>query len=182
MQKISTWLGFRKLDTKAICTLGLFIALTVVFTLYFTLRIDTKIEISFNFIPTFIIGALFGPLYAGITYLLADIISVIAVPLGPPIPGLSITAFISGFIYGIFFHRNYKMSKSYVVRMVVCVLLQFVLSVLVNSFVLYHAYGSNNLTFWIAYRFPASFIKIFLQAAVIMFAPHYLKIFSKFTK
>lgn len=182
MQKFLNFLGIRKFTVKDICVLGLFIALTVVFTLHFTIRIGREIEISLNFIPIFIIGALFGPLFGGIVALMADIISAIAYPVGPIIPALCVTAFLSGAVYGLFFYDKFKMSKSFVLRMVLCVLTQFLISIILNSLILFLTYGTKDLNFWIAYRAPVSTIKIFLQAAVIMLSPTYLAIFSKASK
>ncbi len=178
MQNFLSALGIRKFSTKDICVLGLFIALSCVFTLQFTLRIGKEIEISLNFIPIFIIAALYGPFFAGITALLSDIVSAIIFPLGPIIPWLCVTAFVSGVIYGMFY-RDYKLNKTYVIKLIICVILQFLLSIFINSFILYNAYGSKSFTFWVAFRFPASFIKIFLQSAVIILAPKSLTIFSK---
>ncbi len=182
MQKFLNWLGFKKLDSKAIALLGIFVALTLVFTMYSTVRIGNQIEVSLKFIPVFVMGALFGPVFAGITSLLGDILSVILFPVGPPIIGMFATEFLSGFFYGVFFYRNRAMSVSYVIRMLLCVAVQFVLSIILNSFFLVDAGYFSSMAAAVAYRFPASFAKIFLQAAVIIFAPCYLKIFSKFAK
>lgn len=182
MQKFLNWLGFRKLDAKAVSLLGLFVALTVVFTMGFTVRVGNQLEISLKFIPVFVMGALFGPLFAGLTSLLGDIVSVIVYPVGPPIIGMFLTEFLSGFCYGAFFYRKYTRSASFYVRILLCVLIQFVLSLGLNSYFLVDAGYFSSMESALAFRFLASFIKMPLQAAVIFFAPYYLKIFSRFAK
>ncbi len=172
----------KKFTTKEICTVAVFVALTVVLSMVSNLRIGNYIEISFKFIPVFIIGALFGPILSGLTSLLGDVVTVMLFTGGAPLIGLFVTEFISGFIYGALFYNKYEKSASYVVRMVVCVLLQFALSLFVNSYILFHAGYFSSFSVAIGIRFWASFSKIFMQVAVIILAPYYLKVFSRFTK
>ncbi len=180
MQKFLNWLGAKKLDAKAVSVLGLFVALTVVFTLWFTVRVGNQLEISLKFIPVFVMGALFGPLFAGLTSLLGDIISVIVYPVGPPIIGMFVTEFLSGFFYGAFFYQKYERKVSFYIRVVFCVIIQFVLSLGLNSYFLVEAGYFSSMASAVTIRFFASFVKMLVQAAVIIFAPYYLKIFSKF--
>lgn len=182
MQKFFNWLGVRKLDAKAVSLLGLFVALTVVFTMGFTVRVGNQLEISLKFIPVFVMGALFGPLFAGLTSLLGDIISVIVYPVGAPIIGMFATEFLSGFFYGAFFYKNYKPSISFYVRMLLCVVIQFILSLGLNSYFLVEAGYFSSMTVAVTIRFFASFSKMIVQAAVICFAPYYLRLFSRFVR
>ncbi|MBQ3110191.1 MAG: folate family ECF transporter S component [Clostridia bacterium] len=182
MQKIKNWLGFRKLDTKAVALLGIFVALTMVFTMYSTVRVGNSIEVSLKFIPVFVMGALFGPFFAGITCFLGDALSVILFPVGPPIIGMFLTEFLSGFFFGAFFYRKYEMNVSYIIRMVVCVVIQFVLSIILNSYFLVDAGYFSSMEAAISIRMVASLAKAPIQAVVIIFAPFYLKAFSKLVK
>ncbi|MBQ8003235.1 MAG: folate family ECF transporter S component [Clostridia bacterium] len=169
----------RFFSTKRICLIAVFIALTVVLSMVSNLRIGNYIEISFKFIPVFVMGALFGPVLSGLTSLLGDVVTVMMFTGGAPLIGLFVTEFVSGFIYGVLFYNNYEKSVSYIVRMVICVLLQFALSLFVNSYILYSAGYFSTFAVAIGIRFWASFSKIFMHAAVIIFAPYYLKVFSK---
>ena len=182
MQKFFNKLGFKKLNAKSIALLGIFVALTLVFTMYSTIRVGNGIEVSLKFIPVFVMGALFGPIFAGITSLLGDILSVILFPVGAPIIGMFVTEFLSGFFYGAFFYRNYKMNISYILRMIICVIIQFALSIVLNSYFLVDAGYFSSMSSAVAFRLAASVAKIPMQAAVILFAPYYLKVFSKFAK
>lgn len=182
MKRILSFLGVRKMDTKSVSLLGLFVALTVVFTIWFTLRIGNQLEISLKFIPVFVMGALFGPLFAGLTSLLGDIISIIVYPVGAPIIGMFATEFLSGFFYGTFFYKKYDRSFSFFIRVALCVIIQFILSLVLNSYFLVQAGYFSSMKAAITIRFFASFIKMLVQAVVIIFAPAYLKIFSKLIK
>lgn len=175
-------LGLHKLDAKSIALLGIFTALTFVFTACATLRIGNQIEISLKFVPVFVLGALFGPVYAGIASFLADVLSVAMFPAGAPLIGMFVTEFLSGFFYGMFFYNRYRMNVSYIIRLVFCVILQLFLSLVLNSYILCSAGYFSSMYSAMAIRAAASFGKMFLQIAVIAFAPYYLRAFSRIAK
>ncbi len=179
MQKLKSLLNLKKLDSKAIATVGIFTALTVVFTIISTIRIGNQIEISLKFVPVFVLGALYGPIYAALASLLGDIISVILFPAGAPIIGMFFTELLSGFTYGILFYKKYNLNASYIVRLVLCVLIQLFLSLFLNSLFLTAAGYFSSLSSAVTIRSAASLSKLVLQALVIFFAPYYLKAFSK---
>ncbi len=183
MQKFfKRYLGIGKLDAKSVALLGIFTALSFVFTMFATVRVGNLLEISLKFIPVFVMGALFGPVYAGTVCFLSDVISVIFFPVGAPIIGMFLTEFLSGFTYGILFYRRFKLNVSFICRMIVCVLIQFVLSLVLNSYFLYSAGYFSSMAVAVTYRFPASSAKMIVQAVVICFSPCYLKGLSRIVK
>lgn len=183
MQKFfKRYLGIGALDAKNVALLGIFTALSFVFTMFATVRVGNWLEISLKFIPIFVMGALFGPVYAGIVCFLSDVISVIFFPVGAPIIGMFLTEFLSGFTYGILFYRRCKMNVSFILRMILCVLIQLVLSLFLNSYFLYSAGYFSSMSVAVAVRFPASFSKLIAQAVVISFSPYYLKRIARFAK
>lgn len=180
MQKFLENLGFVKFSTKQICTLAIFIALAVVFDIISTLPISQTLQISFSYVPVFVIAALYGPVSGGITYVLSDAISAFIL-YGSVSPLLSITAFLSGFIFGLCFYKNYTFSKGFVMRLIICVLLQFVISLFINTYFLTVMY---NFVFKVEIfkRLPTSLLKLVVQSVVFFVSPHYLKLFAKLAK
>ncbi|MBQ8540188.1 MAG: folate family ECF transporter S component [Clostridia bacterium] len=180
MQNFLENLGIRKFTTKQICTLAIFIALAVVFDIVSTLPISQTLQISFSYVPVFVIAALYGPVSGGITYVLSDAISAFIL-YGSVSPLLSITAFLSGFIFGLCFYKNYTFSKGFVARLIICVLLQFVISLFINTYFLTVMY---NFVFKVEIikRLPTSLLKLVVQSVVIFVSPHYLKLFAKLAK
>ncbi len=84
---------------------ALFIAITVIFTHF--LAIQTMfLRISFACIPLAIYATIFGPWYAGLIAVIADIMGSFFFPAGPFFPGFTLSAFLSAFIYGFFFHHK----------------------------------------------------------------------------
>ncbi len=180
MQKFLENLGFRKFTTRQICTLSIFIALAVVFDMLSTLPISQSLQISFSYVPVFVIAALYGPISGGLTYLISDAISAFLL-YGSVSPLLSVTAFLSGLVFGLCFYKNYTFSKGFIIRLVICVLLQFVISLILNTYFLTIMY---KLIFKVEIikRLPFSLLKLVIQSVVIYLSPYYLKIFSKFAK
>ncbi len=193
MKKLCEFLGVRRLSVREMCTLGLLIAVTIVLSMYATLRIGNYIKVSLKFIPVFITGALFGPVPAGLVGFLGDLLNTFIQPAGPWLPQLSLIEFLFGVTYGVCFYRHITMSPSYIVRLVICVIIQFLLSIVLNTFFLvqmnyvpaFTAAIDAGLTYWqsfaaaMASRLPVSLAKLVLQSIVIAVSAAYLPIFNK---
>lgn len=180
MSKFYDALGIRKFTTKHVCTLAVFIALAVVFDIMSTLPISQTLQISFSYIPVFVIAALYGPISGGITYVISDAISALIL-YGSVSPLLSITAFLSGFIFGLCFYKKYTFSVGFVIRLIICVLLQFAISLFLNTYFLTVMY---NFIFKVKVieRLPTSLLKLVVQSVVFYVSPYYLKLFEKISK
>lgn len=93
----------KNIKTKELVYLGLFISLEVILTRF--LSIQTPIvRIGFTFIPVAISAVMFGPLFSGVAAALADVAGMILFPTGPYFPGFTLSAFLSGVIYGVILH------------------------------------------------------------------------------
>lgn len=121
-------------NLKKIVLAGLLLATSVVFNRFFSIKTPIVV-ISFGFIPKIIIATIFGPWWSILLFGLADLIGALLFPFGAYFVGYTITACLSGFIYGIFLHRKKKMSaKSYLVRLIIsCLLSNLICNLLLNS-------------------------------------------------
>lgn len=94
-------------NTRKFVFMALLMALEVILTRF--LSIQTPIvRIGFGFLPIALAGMMFGPLYAGAMAALADIIGMMLFPSGAYFAGFTVSAFISGVIYGIFLYKKDK--------------------------------------------------------------------------
>ena len=84
-----------------------------------------------------IAGILFGPVPAMLISILADVLAAFLFPVGPFFPGLTVTAALTGLLYGALLHKNQSMPR---IAAAVGVH-QWVLSLLLNSFWLSILYG-----------------------------------------
>lgn len=103
--------------TQMLVFMGLLISMEIVLTRFLSFQ-TPFVRISLGFIPIALSAVLFGPLMGGITGMMADIIGMMIAPMGAYFPGFTISAFITGAIYGLLL---YKKPKS-IIRVSVAVL------------------------------------------------------------
>lgn len=112
MSRIFKNVGSRLLDSSremkkptTLAITGMLIALSLVIDRATTIVISDTLHISFVFLTKAVIGMLFGPvagLYAGA---LNDIVGYIAYPKGGFFPGYTLSAALTGFLYGLFLYK-----------------------------------------------------------------------------
>ena len=117
--------------------MGVLIAIEIVLSRFLSIN-AWNLRIGFSFVPIAIAGMLLGPLPAGIVAAVADVLGAILFPTGPFFPGFTLTAFLTGVIWGIFLYR-----KQTALRILFAVLInQLILSFLLNSLWISVLYGS----------------------------------------
>lgn len=91
--------------TRKIVISALLIAIDVLLTR--VLAINTNImKIGLGFIATAVGSALFGPLWGALIAALGDIVGSLLLPTGAYFPGFTITAAMTGLIYGVAFYNK----------------------------------------------------------------------------
>lgn len=91
--------------TQVFVLSGLFISLEVILTHF--LSITTPIiRIGFGFLPSSLCSIMLGPVLGGITSMLSDVIGVMLFPQGAYFPGFTISAFLSGTVYGMLLYKK----------------------------------------------------------------------------
>lgn len=94
--------------TKILVFMSLFVAMYVVLTyLIPVIKIDI-IRISFGFVPQAFASMLFGPLIGGIGSIAGDLLGMLIAPSGPYFAGFTLSAFLTGMIYGVFLFNKPK--------------------------------------------------------------------------
>ncbi|MBQ8970579.1 MAG: folate family ECF transporter S component [Lachnospiraceae bacterium] len=122
---------------KLLPMMGVLIAIEIVLSRFLSIN-AWNLRIGFSFVPIAIAGMLLGPLPAGIVAAVADVLGAILFPTGPFFPGFTLTAFLTGVIWGIFLYR-----KQTPLRILFAVLInQLILSFLLNSLWISVLYGS----------------------------------------
>lgn len=93
------------MNAKKLVTIALLIALEIILSRF--LSIATPIvKIGFNFLPIALIAMLYGPVYAGLSAATADFLGAVLFPIGAYFPGFTLTAFLTGIVYGVFLHKH----------------------------------------------------------------------------
>lgn len=119
----------KRTDIRKIVVLGLLIAIQVILSRFLSIN-AWNVKIGLGFVPIVIAAILYGPLLAGITYALSDILGAILFPIGPYFPGFTVTALMSGILFGLLLHKTQSFG-----RILSTVLInQLVLGLVVNTF------------------------------------------------
>ncbi len=116
------------------------------FVLERVLAINTPIvKLSFGFIPLSITAILFGPAWAAVCGALADFIGAILMPFGAYVPWFTITAALSGMVYGFMLKNAEKLdNKKMIIRCLIASLVNAVIfELVINSALLMIFYGNG---------------------------------------
>ena len=111
--------------TVKIATMALLIALQVVLSRFLSINLQF-LKIGFSFVPLMAAGYIYGASGGVIVALVSDLIGALLFPSGAFFPGFTVTAVLSGFIYGLAFSGKCTTSKiviSVVAEQVLCSLL-----------------------------------------------------------
>lgn len=92
-------------NVKTLTLSGMFIALSVVCG-FLNLPITQFIEIRFGSLMLAVSGMLLGPAISAVIGALSDIIAFMVKPTGPFFPGFTISAAVSGIIFGFMLHKK----------------------------------------------------------------------------
>ena len=117
----------KKNTTQRLIIMAFLIAISVVLTRFCS--INTPIlRIGFGFMPCAIMGIMYGPLWSGAGYAIADVLGMMIFPNGAYFPGFTLTAFLTGVVYGLFYHnREITIKSSILPNLIVSFVLNLVL-------------------------------------------------------
>ncbi|MCR5640266.1 MAG: folate family ECF transporter S component [Lachnospiraceae bacterium] len=128
-------------DIRVLTITAMLVAIATVFG-FFKVPITQTLEIRFAFLPIAAGGMLFGPAVGMIIGILSDLLGFFVKPTGPFFPGFTISAAISGLLYGVCLYKK----QLTVVRVIVTQLLQtLVISLGLNTLNLSILYGNGFL-------------------------------------
>ena len=126
-----------KKNIVMLCIMGILIALEIVLANYATVH-TWDIKIGFSFVPIVAAAALYGPIAGGLVGAIGDVISAMLFPVGPFFPGFTVTAFLTGAVFGLFLYK-----KESALNAVLSVLVtQAVISQFINTYFISVLYGN----------------------------------------
>lgn len=135
---------YTKVKVKSISMIGLLVALEIIISRFCTIH-TWNLKIGFGFVPVVVAAIFYGPVAAGLVGAIGDIISAFLFPVGAYFPGFTLSAFLTGAVFGLFLKKSQTAG-----RVVISVLLaQFVVSQFIN-------------TFWISVLYKSPFWALFV--------------------
>ena len=126
-----------RFSTRTLTTLALLTAIEIVLSRFLSIN-AWNIKIGFSFVPVVIAAILYGPIAAGVVAALGDFLGAILFPIGAYFPGFTLTAFLTGCVFGFFLHE--KQSWPRIIASVV--INQLILSLFLNTLWISILYGS----------------------------------------
>ena len=94
-------------NVKKLVEISLLIALEIILTRFCSIN-TAILRIGFGFLPIAIIAMMYGPLSAGIAYAIGDLLGMMIFPSGSFFPGFTLTAFLTGVVYGLVLYKKPK--------------------------------------------------------------------------
>ena len=147
---------------RMILVLAMLTALEIVLNRFASIR-TWNLKIGFSFIPIVVAAMLYGPLGGAAVAGLGDLIGALLFPNGPFFPGFTLTALLTGLVFGLFLKKN---QKPLPVLLAVGIN-QLILSLLLNTLWISMLYGSPFFPTLVS-RLPQCAILIPVQIAVIL--------------
>ena len=161
-----------KNSTLNLAIIAMLTALLVVLALYCTIKTQA-LKITLDFIPVMIAAKLYGAKGAGLVAGLGDIVGYICHPTGAWFPPITVTAIITGVIFGFMLKDNsLKTSKDKLKAFLAVIIAQFGISAFVTPLWLSMLYGTSYGTFFIT-RIPQIAIMTAIQ---LIFIPVMIKV------
>lgn len=141
--------------TKKMILSALMLTLSIVLSRFLSIK-TPLLAISFNFVPILLSAIWLGPKYTVIISGLADLIGAILFPFGEFFIGFTISAILSGLIYGfILYKKEGELSKKQLlIRLVIATLIAtLIVNLLLN-------------TLWLVIMYDKAFIALLITRAI----------------
>lgn len=95
----------RNNKTTKIVVAGLLLAMEIILTRFLSIN-TTFLRLGFGFLPIAMLAILYGPIWAGVTYAIGDVIGAILFPSGPFFPGFTLSAVLTGAVFGLILYKH----------------------------------------------------------------------------
>lgn len=163
--------------TKKIILSGILLTLLIIFARFLSFKTQFLV-VSFSFVPIIISAILLGPKYSLLIAALGDLIGALLFPFGLYFPGFTLSAAMTGLIYGLFLYipADKKISDlNFIIRLVTSsILVLGIINIFVTSIWLRLLYGNAYLII-IASRVTTQAIMFPIQVIVIFTLYKFLK-------
>ena len=166
-----------KLTVRALTQIALLLAAEIILSRF--LSIPTPIlKISFSFLAIAAIAILYGPFYACAAAGIGDFMGSILFPIGAYFPGFTLTAALSGLVYGLFI---YKKQVTFLRLLVPVLIINILFQIVLDTFWLVMI---TEQSFWALapIRLTKSIIMIPIQITAIKSLSVILKNYGKLTQ
>lgn len=148
-------------SVKKIAVMGMLLALNIVLARFSIHTLTVKV--GFAFITLLIAAMLYGPFEAALIGALGDVLGYVINPVGAFFPGFTITAALTGLVFGLFLKKEVTILRAVAASAIV----QFVIGLICNTYLLTILTGQG---FWALLhgRILQAVVLFILQVAFIV--------------
>ena len=150
----------RRTNVKTMVFVALMVAAEIVLSRMLSISTAT-LKIGFGFLPIAVTAMLYGPFWAAGAAALADFLGAVLLPIGPYFPGFTLTALLTGAIFGLFLYQQRSG-----VRVLLAAVSVNLLSLLLNTLWISVLYGKGYLAL-LPGRLVQCLIMIVVQTVMI---------------
>lgn len=100
----------KKQKISMLVTLGMLVAIEIVLSRFCSIS-AWNIKIGFSFVPVAVAAVLYGAAPAATVAALGDFLGAILFPIGPYFPGFTLTAALTGTVFGLFLHKRQTVGR-----------------------------------------------------------------------
>ena len=126
----------KKISTEKLVFTAFMIALEIVLSKLVSVNISF-LRIGFGFLPIAILAIMYGALWSGIAYAIGDVIGGFLFPTGAFFPGFTVTALLTGVIFGlVLYKKKVTFKRALVASALVCVLCNLLLNTYWLTFII----------------------------------------------
>ena len=131
--------------TKKIILSAMLLAVSIILSRFISIKTQLLV-ISLNFIPIMLSAIWLGPKYSTLIAALSDLIGAILFPFGSYFPGFTLSAAITGLVYGLFLYKKSGEEITeikFILKLIISsVLVLGIVNILITSVWLHMLYGS----------------------------------------
>lgn len=125
-----------KVSVKSVSFMGILVAMEIILARF---SVHTwNLKIGFSFVPIVVAAILYGPIQGGLVAAVGDVISAVLFPVGAYFPGFTLTAFLTGAVFGWFFRKKVTLTNTILSVLAV----QGIISQVMNTYWISFLYGS----------------------------------------
>lgn len=144
----------KKSFTTQLVVMALLIALEIILTRFLSIETPT-LRIGFGFLPVAIMAILYGPWWTGAAGIVGDLVGMTLMPKAAFFPGFTLTAFLTGAIFGLIL---YKKPVTWKRTLVAALAVNIICSLFLDTIWLSMMYGDSFLVLM-----PARLIKVIIM-------------------
>lgn len=128
----------KRFKTKDYCLLAILIGLNVVLSRFLSIN-AWDMKIGFTFLTIYVAAYIYGPIGGILVGGLGDLVGSLLFPTGPYFPGFTVTAILTGILYGLLLKENGKTTNI----VLACLINEFIINLLVNTYWIHVLYNAN---------------------------------------